>query len=347
MLYFYNDMNAKHGTIRKALKKRRGREGRMNRKWRKIALAGLTAAGMMASAVSAEDSSYKIGICQLTQHEALEQATKGFQDYVSEKLGDRVTFDVQNASGEVSNCVTVINAFVSEDVDLILANSTPVLQAAASATDTIPVLGTSVTDYPAALDLEEWNGVAGTNVSGTSDCAPLQQQAEMIMELVPDAKEIGILYCSAEPNSRYQTDIIKSSLEELGCSAEVKEYTFTGTDDIAAVTTTAAENCDVIYIPTDNTAASNAELINNICEPAGVPVICGEKGVCEGCGIATLTIDYYELGQITGEMAVDVLEEGTDISQMAVRQAEQVKKCYVPERCEKLGITIPDDYEKL
>ena len=150
MLYFYNDMNAKHGTIRKALKKRRGREGRMNRKWRKTALAGLTAAGMMASAVSAEDSSYKIGICQLTQHEALEQATKGFQDYVSEKLGDRVTFDVQNASGEVSNCVTVINAFVSEDVDLILANSTPVLQAAASATDTIPVLGTSVTDYPAA-----------------------------------------------------------------------------------------------------------------------------------------------------------------------------------------------------
>lgn len=318
----------------------------MNKKWRMTVLMGLTAIGMMASAVSAEGS-YKIGICQLTQHEALEQATKGFQDYISEKLGDKVTFDVQNASGELANCVTVMNAFVSEDMDLILANSTPVLQAAVSATDTIPVLGTSVTDYPAALDLNEWDGVVGTNVSGTSDCAPLQQQAEMIMELFPEAKAVGILYCSAEPNSRYQTDIIKSSLEELGCTAEVKEYTFTGTDDIAAVTTTAAENCDVIYIPTDNTAASNTELINNICEPAKVPVICGEKGVCEGCGIATLTIDYYELGQITGEMAVDILENGTDISQMPIRQAEHVKKCYVPERCEKLGLEIPDDYEEI
>ncbi len=318
----------------------------MNKKWRMTVLMGLTAIGMMASAVSAEGS-YKIGICQLTQHEALEQATKGFQDYISEKLGDKVTFDVQNASGELANCVTVMNAFVSEDMDLILANSTPVLQAAVSATDTIPVLGTSVTDYPAALDLNEWDGVVGTNVSGTSDCAPLQQQAEMIMELFPEAKAVGILYCSAEPNSRYQTNIIKSSLEELGCTAEVKEYTFTGTDDIAAVTTTAAENCDVIYIPTDNTAASNTELINNICEPAKVPVICGEKGVCEGCGIATLTIDYYELGQITGEMAVDILENGTDISQMPVRQAEHVKKCYVPERCEKLGLEIPDDYEEI
>ncbi len=318
----------------------------MNKKWRMTVLMGLTAIGMMASAVSAEGS-YKIGICQLTQHEALEQATKGFQDYISEKLGDKVTFDVQNASGELANCVTVMNAFVSEDMDLILANSTPVLQAAVSATDTIPVLGTSVTDYPAALDLNEWDGVVGTNVSGTSDCAPLQQQAEMIMELFPEAKAVGILYCSAEPNSRYQTDVIKSSLEELGCTAEVKEYTFTGTDDIAAVTTTAAENCDVIYIPTDNTAASNTELINNICEPAKVPVICGEKGVCEGCGIATLTIDYYELGQITGEMAVDILENGTDISQMPVRQAEHVKKCYVPERCEKLGLEIPDDYEEI
>ena len=318
----------------------------MNKKWRMTVLMGLTAIGMMASAVSAEGS-YKIGICQLTQHEALEQATKGFQDYISEKLGDKVTFDVQNASGELANCVTVMNAFVSEDMDLILANSTPVLQAAVSATDTIPVLGTSVTDYPAALDLNEWDGVVGTNVSGTSDCAPLQQQAEMIMELFPEAKAVGVLYCSAEPNSRYQTDIIKSSLEELGCTAEVKEYTFTGTDDIAAVTTTAAENCDVIYIPTDNTAASNTELINNICEPAKVPVICGEKGVCEGCGIATLTIDYYELGQITGEMAVDILEDGTDISQMPVRQAEHVKKCYVPERCEKLGLEIPDDYEEI
>ena len=203
----------------------------MNKKWRMTVLMGLTAIGMMASAVSAEGS-YKIGICQLTQHEALEQATKGFQDYISEKLGDKVTFDVQNASGELANCVTVMNAFVSEDMDLILANSTPVLQAAVSATDTIPVLGTSVTDYPAALDLNEWDGVVGTNVSGTSDCAPLQQQAEMIMELFPEAKAVGILYCSAEPNSRYQTNIIKSSLEELGCTAEVKEYTFTGTDDI-------------------------------------------------------------------------------------------------------------------
>lgn len=319
----------------------------MNKMLKMAVFTGLSVLAVSAAAVSAEDTSYKIGICQLTQHKALEQATKGFQDYVSEKLGDQVIFDVQNASGEVTNCVTVINAFISEDVDLILANSTPVLQAAASATSSIPILGTSVTDYPAALDLDEWNGVSGRNVSGTSDCAPLQQQAEMIMELIPDASEIGILYCSAEPNSKYQTEIIRSSLEELGCTAEVKEYTFTGTDDIASVTTAATESSNVIYIPTDNTAASNSELINNICEPAEVPVICGEKGVCEGCGIATLTIDYYELGQITGEMAVDVLKNGADVSKMAVRQAEQVKKCYVPKRCEKLGISIPDDYEEM
>ena len=326
--------------------KRREKEY-MNRKTFAAIVSGLMTSitltsGMMASA---QEQTYKIGICQLMQHEALELATKGFQDVVTEALGDQVSYDIQNASGEVANCVSVMNAFLSEEVDLILANSTQVLQAAVSATAEIPILGTSVTDYPAALDLDEWTGISGKNVSGTSDCAPLQQQAEMILELVPDAEEIGLLYCSSEPNSKYQVDIIKETLLEKGCQAEVKDYTFTGTDDIAAVTTSAVQSCDVIYIPTDNTAANNAELIDNICAPAKVPVICGEESVCEACGAATLTINYYELGKITGEMALDILVNGADISQMPIRQADQVKKVYVPERCENTGISIPDDYE--
>lgn len=313
---------------------------------KKILMVAATAVfGISSATVSAQEQTYQIGICQLMQHEALEQTTKGFQDAVSEVLGDQVTFDVQSASGEVANCVTVMNEFVSEEVDLILANSTQVLQAAVSSTSEIPILGTSVTDYPAALDLDEWTGITGKNVSGTSDCAPLDQQADMILELVPDAKEIGILYCSAEPNSKYQADKIKESLQEKGCEAEVKDYTFTGTDDISAVTTTAVQTCDVIYIPTDNTAASNAELIDNICQPAQIPVICGEEGLCEACGAATLTIDYYELGRITGEMALEILTEGADITQMPIRHSDQVKKVYVPDRCENAGIAIPDDYE--
>ena len=283
----------------------------------------------------------------MVEHEALDAATQGFQDACEEKFGkDNVKFDVQNAQGEQAMCSTIINNFVSADVDLILANATLPLQTAAQATSTIPILGTSVTDYATALDIDGWTGTVGGNVSGTSDCAPLDQQAAMILELVPDAKTVGMLYCSAEPNSEYQVNAVTEALKELNPDLEIKNYTFADSNDISSVATSATE-CDVVYIPTDNTAANNTEAINNVMDPAGVPVITGEAGICQGCGIATLSISYYDLGYTTGEMAYEILEEGADISTMEVRYAPNVTKQYIPDRCEKLGITVSDDYEAI
>jgi len=320
----------------------------MKNNMKKIALTTvsvlLAAAG---SATHAEGDIYKVRVCEQSQHSAITQATKGFTDALTEQLGDRVDIEVQNAAGDPANGTIIINGFISENADLIMANGTNAFQAAAAGTADIPVLGTSITDYAAALDLDEWTGTVGTNVSGTSDCAPLSEQADMIMELIPDAQDIGILYCSAEPNSVYQADIIEECLTEAGCGAQIKQYTFTDSNDIASVVTSAAEKCDVIYIPTDNTAASNAEIINNICEPAGIPVITGEENTCRHCGIATLTIDYYELGYMTGGMAADILENGADISEMPVQYAKEVTKKYAADRCEALGITVPDGYEPI
>lgn len=292
------------------------------------------------------DKVYNIGICQLVQHDALDAATKGFKDALVEKLGeDRVVFDEQNASGDSATCSTIVNQFVSADVDLILANATPALQAAASATDTIPILGTSITDYATALDIDDWTGTTGRNISGTSDLAPLDKQAEMISELFPDAKNVGILYCSAEPNSVYQADSIETYLKELGYTCE--RFTFADSNDLSSVVTTAVSKSDVLYVPTDNTAASNTEVINNVSLPAKVPVVAGEQGICLGCGVATLSIDYYDIGYQAGEMAYDILENDADITTMAVSSASATTKQYVPDRANELGIKIPDDYEEL
>ena len=291
---------------------------------------------------TADGKTYNIGVCQLLQHPALDAATEGFQAALTEKLGDAVTFDVQNASGESANCATIVNGFVSSDVDLILANATAPLQAAASATDEIPVLGTSVTDYATALEIDDWTGVVGNNISGTSDLAPLDQQAEMLKELFPDAKKVGLLYCSAEANSVYQCTVIEGYLKDYGY--DVTWYAFTDTNDVASVAQSAADASDVIYIPTDNTAAANTEAIANIVIPAKVPVIAGEEGICSGCGVATLSISYYDLGYTTGEMAYEVLVNGADIKTMEVKYAPKVTKKYNVANCEELGIKVPDDY---
>ena len=320
----------------------------------KKVLSKAIAAGMVLSiaaangvAVNAEDQTYNIGICQLVQHPALDQATLGFRDALTEKLGDKVNFDEQNASGDSATCATIVNQFVSNEVDLIMANATPALQAAMAGTGEIPILGTSVSVYNVAMDIpdEEWTGTTGINVSGTSDLAPLDQQAAMFTELLPDAKTVGLLYCSAEPNSVYQADTVQKCLEEAGI--EVKTYTFADSNDIASITTTASTECDALYVPTDNTAASNTEIINNICEPAGIPIIAGEEGICNGCGIATLSISYYDIGYKTGEMAYEVLVNGADISTMPIEFAPQFVKKYDAERCEALGITIPEGYEAI
>ena len=308
--------------------------------------AASSSAPASSAAASAADSAaaktYTVGICQLVQHEALDAATQGFKDALTAKLGDAVKFDEQNASGDSANCATIVNGFVSNNVDLILANATAPLQAAAQATATIPVLGTSVTDYATALDISDWTGTVGNNISGTSDLAPLDQQAAMIQELFPDAKNVGLLYCSAEPNSVYQCDVMEGYLTDMGFT--VSRFAFTDTNDVTSVAQTAADASDVIYIPTDNTAASNTEAIANVLLPAKVPAVTGEEGICSGCGVATLSISYYDLGYATGEMAAKVLTEGADVSAMPVQYAPNVTKKYNAANCEALGLTIPDDY---
>ncbi|MBE5936913.1 MAG: ABC transporter substrate-binding protein [Lachnospiraceae bacterium] len=291
------------------------------------------------------EDTYTVGICQLVQHEALDAATEGFKEALTEEFGDKVSFDEQNAQGDSNTCATIVNGFVSSNVDLMLANATPALQAAAAGTDTIPILGTSITEYGVALELDDFNGTVGRNISGTSDLAPLEEQAAMLKELFPDAKNVGLLYCSAEANSQYQVDTVKASLEGLGYTCEV--FPFADSNDLAAVTTSASEASDVIYVPTDNTVAANAEIINNICLPAKVPVIAGEEGICSGCGVATLSISYHDLGVATGKMAAKILKGESKIEEMPIEYAPQFTKKYNKTNCEALGVEIPDGYEEI
>ena len=291
------------------------------------------------------DKTYKVGVVQLVQHEALDAATKGFTDALKETLGDKVEVVEKNASGDSNNCTTIVNGFISDKVDLIMANATPALQAAASATSTIPILGTSVTDYATALEIADWTGTVGGNISGTSDLAPLDKQAAMLQELFPNAKKVGMLFCSSEPNSKYQVDEVTKLLSAAGITCT--EYTFTDSNDVSSVTQKACDDSDVLYIPTDNTAASNTEAIANVVLAAGTPVIAGEAGICKGCGVATLSIDYYELGKITGQMAAKILTGEADISTMPVEFAPTATKQANMANCEKLGITVPADYTAL
>ena len=310
-------------------------------------IAAVTAAAMCMPLASCggKKEVYKVGICQLAQHEALDAATQGFQDALKEKLGeDKVEFDVQNASNDSAMCSTIVNSFVSKKVDLIMANATPALQAAYNATSTIPILGTSVTEYGVALNIDNFNGTVGGNVSGTSDLAPLDQQADMITELFPDAKKVGLLYCSAEPNSEYQVKKIEENLSAKGITCT--RFSSSDSNDISAVTTKAASDSDVLYIPTDNTAASCVETIGNIVRASKTPVISGEQGICAGCGVATLSIDYHDLGYKTGEMAAKILTGESKVAEMPIEYAD-AEKMYNPTICEELGITPPEGYKAL
>ena len=297
---------------------------------------------LLTASALAEGQTYTVGICQLVTHDALDAATQGFMDALTEELGDAVTFDVQNAAGDSNTCSTIVNSFVAADVDLILANATAALQAAVAATADIPILGTSVTEYGVALDIDDFGGTVGGNVSGTSDLAPLDQQAAMLQTLFPDAKNVGLLYCSAEANSQYQVDTVKGYLEEMGYTCTL--YPFADSNDAAAVTQTAADASDVIYVPTDNTVAANTGIVDNICQPAGVPVIAGEEGICKGCGVATLSISYYDLGVTTGKMAAKILTGEADISTMPIAYAENFTPKFNTVIGEALGIAMPEGY---
>ena len=303
----------------------------------------LAAMMLLCSAAALGEAQYKVGVIQLVTHEALDAATQGFIDALNAEMGEGVVdVDVQNAAGDSNTCSTMANAFVSDEVDLILANATPALQAASAATADIPILGTSVTEYGVALGIDDFGGTVGGNISGTSDLAPLDQQADMILTLFPEAKKVGLLYCSAEANSQYQVDTVKALLEAKGVTATL--YPFSDSNDAAAVAQTACDASDVIYVPTDNTVAANTGIFDNVCQPAGVPVVAGEAGTCKGCGVATLSISYYDLGVTTGKMAAKILKGEADISTMPIAYAENFTPQYNAAICEALGVTVPANY---
>lgn len=309
-------------------------------------LIALLLTGVMALSMTAcgggSANAYTVGVCQLIQHPALDSATQGFQDALVDKLGENVVFDVQVAAGDTASCSTITNTFAANQYSLIMANGTAALQAASASTADIPILGTSITDYATALDADNWTGVTGKNISGTSDLAPLDQQAKCLNELFPDAKNVGILYCSSEANSKYQADVITAELEAMGYTCKV--YTFTDSNDVSQITKSACDDSDVIYVPTDNIVANCTEAINNVALPAGVPIFAGEAGICSGCGVATLSIDYYDLGYQTGLMAYEILVNGADPATMEIQFAPEVTKQYNATNATELNITIPADY---
>ena len=308
------------------------------------AAASSVASSAAAGSAAASGDSYTVGICQLVQHAALDAATQGFEDALTAEFGDNVKFDFQNAQGDSATCATIANGFVSAGVDLIMANATPALQAAQSATNEIPVLGTSVTEYGVALGLSDFSGTVGGNISGTSDLAPLDQQADMIVEWMPEAKKVGLLYCSAEANSQYQVDEVQKYLEAKGVTAT--QYAFSDSNDLSSVCQKAADENDALYVPTDNTVAANTGVVDGICRPAKKPVFAGEEGICAGCGVATLSISYYDLGYTTGEMAVKILKGEADISTMPIEYTDVTKK-YNKAVCDDLGLTAPEGYEAI
>ena len=308
------------------------------------AAASSVASSAAAGSAAASGDSYTVGICQLVQHAALDAATQGFEDALTAEFGDNVKFDFQNAQGDSATCATIANGFVSAGVDLIMANATPALQAAQSATNEIPVLGTSVTEYGVALGLSDFSGTVGGNISGTSDLAPLDQQADMIVEWMPEAKKVGLLYCSAEANSQYQVDEVQKYLEAKGVTAT--QYAFSDSNDLSSVCQKAADENDALYVPTDNTVAANTGIVDGICRPAKKPVFAGEEGICAGCGVATLSISYYDLGYTTGEMAVKILKGEADISTIPIEYTDVTKK-YNKAVCDDLGLTAPEGYEAI
>ena len=294
--------------------------------------------------VNPDQEKYVVGTAQFAPHVALDAATAGFKAKLTELLtakGRQVEFVDTNASGEISNCPTIINSLVSKDVDLIMANATPCVSAAYQATSTIPILGTSVTEYGVACEIKLKDGKTKTNVSGTSDLAPLDAQVDLMTKLNPNARKFGILYSSSEANSKYQVKEVKKFLKAKGADYKVTEYAISGSETLSAICDSAKAKEDVIYIPTDNFCADNADTIGLKLE--GKPVFAGEEGICKKCGFATLSIDYFALGEITGEMAYNVLLGEKDIREYPIQYYQNPKKEYVKARCEALGINIPED----
>ena len=300
-------------------------------------------ASSAAASAAADGQKFTIGICQLVQHAALDAATQGFEDALTASFGENVTFDFQNAQGDSATCATITNGFVSSGVDLIMANATPALQAAQSATDSIPVLGTSVTEYGVALGLTDFDGTVGGNISGTSDLAPLDQQAEMIVEWMPEAKKVGLLYCSAEANSQYQVDEVQKYLEEKGVT--VTQYAFSDSNDLSSVCQKAADENDALYVPPITLLLQTPALWTASAARPRSPCSLAKRASAP----AAAWLPFHQLlrsGYTTGEMAVKILNGEADISTMPIEYTDVTKK-YNKTICDDLGLTVPDGYEEI
>lgn len=308
-----------------------------------LMVAGLAACGNEPSTPSNPDEKvFQIGIVQLAEHPALDEATRGFKEFLTEKLGDKVQFNVQNAQGEQTNCTTIVNQFVSSKVDLIMANATNAVKAAREATSDIPVVGTSVTDYVFS-GLVASNEAPGANVTGASDMNPVNVQVQLMKTLCPEVKTVGIVINSGEENSAIQAEEAKTAFEAEGFA--VKIYSVADTNEIQTVVTAACNEVDAFYEPTDNLIAANVPTMSNITTAAGKPVICGEGGMCESGFLATYAISYYELGRAAGEQAFNILVNGADPATTPIFffDVSNLSLVINEENAAELGITIPEE----
>ena len=278
------------------------------------AAADTSAAGDTDTEAAADGTTYKIGLLQLVQHDALDKCNEGFIAAL-DASGISYEVDQQNAAGDTPTCTTIAQKFVNDGDDLIFAIATGAAQACAAETEDIPIVLTAVTD-PAGSGLVDTNEAPGGNVTGSSDLTPVAKQIELLTQILPEAKSVGILYCSAESNSEIQAQLAHEACEAAGLTAT--DYTVATSNDIQTVVESMVGNVDVIYAPTDNVIAAGMPTVAMIANANGLPTIVGEEGMCTAGGLATYTIDYTELGKVAGEMAVKILTEGASPAEMPI-----------------------------
>lgn len=287
-----------------------------------------------------------VGIVQLVEHAALDAANKGFVEGLASKgykEGQNITYDRQNAQADQSNLQNIAHRFVNNKVNLICAIATPAAQTVANVTSDIPIVATAVTDYKAAKLVKD-NAKPGTNVTGTTDMNPVEQQLDLLLKLVPNAKSVGTIYCSSEVNSQLQIEILKKAAAAKGVT--VKEATVSNVNDIQQAARSLVGKVQAIYVPTDNVLASAMPTLVSVTEEAKLPVICGEGGMVKAGGVATLGVDYYKLGFQAGEMAADILGGKSKPADMAIQAQKEFKAMVNVKEAEKIGLKVPEDVLK-
>lgn len=302
---------------------------------------GSEAAQSSADQTSGEDESYKIGVIQLVEHAALDATYEGFKDGLKEaglEEGKNIKIDYQNAQGDQSNCQTIASKLVNDQNNLILAIATPAAQAVANTTKDIPVLITAVTD-PADAKLVASNDAPGGNVTGTSDLTPVKEQIGLIQEILPEAKTVGLMYCSSEANSKFQIEMAKEQADTLGL--KTIEATVSNSNEIQQVAQSLVGKVDAIYIPTDNMLAAGMATVTQVTTPARIPVIVGEEGMVENGGTATYGINYYDLGKLTATQAVAILKDGKNPAEMPIEYSSDCKLVLNEEAAKEMGIELP------